>query len=153
MKFKLQRLKSDKNQTFGMVTGEGYQAWSLEDEPRIVKVKGETRIPSGTYELTIRKEDTPLTIKHRQAYNKLGNIWFSYHIEVSNVPNFTGVYIHSGNDQTHTDGCLLFGDTLTITGNVNPLTESTKAIERFYRLVFPELEKGTKCFIEITDEL
>jgi hypothetical protein len=153
MNFKLQRLTHDKNQTFGMVTGEGYQAWSLEDEPRQVKVKGETRIPAGTYQLTIRKEDTPLTIKHRQDYNKLGNIWFSYHIEVSNVPNFSGVYVHTGNDQGHTEGCLLFGDTLTITGTINPLTQSTKAVERFYRLVYPELEKNNEVLIEIKDEI
>lgn len=122
----------------------------LEDEFREIKVKGETRIPAGYYELKIRKEDTPLTIKHREAYGQ----WFKYHIEVTGVPNFQGIYIHAGNNDTHTDGCLLVGNSQnnhhTVQGN--PLVSSIDGTRRVYELIYPELEAGRKVFIEIRDE-
>lgn len=122
----------------------------LEDEFREKKVKGETRIPAGYYELKIRKEETPLTVKHRTDYGQ----WFKYHIEVTGVPNFQGIYIHAGNNDTHTDGCLLIGNTQnnhhTVQGN--PLVSSVDGMRRVYELVYPELEAGHKVFIQIRDE-
>ena len=143
----LKRIYNDANQTFGILTGDGFVSWVLEDEPRIKKVSGETRIPAGTYKLAIRKQDTPLTIKHRVSYWA----WFKYHIEITGVPNFTGIYIHSGNDQSHTDGCLLLGNTLDITMTYKPLTDSTPAVKRFYDKYYPLIDSGEDVFITITD--
>lgn len=155
MEFLLQRLWHDKEQTFGFVREANglYKAYSLEDEPRIDKVKGETRIPAARYKLGIRKEDTPLTIKHRENYNKAYKTpWFKYHIEVLNVKNFNSIYIHSGIDQTHTDGCLLFADKCDLSLSVKPLANSLVAIKRFYDLVYPKLDQNIDCFITIKDE-
>lgn len=90
MKFISQRLLHDNKQTFGIIQGDGYKAFTLEDEPREIKVKGETRIPSGLYLLKIRKEETPLTMKHRIAYAKAGWKTFKFHIEITNVAGFGG---------------------------------------------------------------
>lgn len=149
MKFILQRLIDTGAQTFGFVFGYGYKAHTLEDEFRKLKVPGQTRIAAGVYHLIINKSDTPLTLKHRAAYGS----WFKYHIQLMNVPNFSGIYIHSGNDETHTDGCLLFADACDYSKDKNPMSLSLQAIKRFYDLVYPELEKGTLVTIDIRDEI
>lgn len=149
MNFILQRLFDTGNQTFGFVSGHGYKAHTLEDEKRSLKVKGETRIAPGLHELTINKMDTPLTLKHRAAYGS----WFKYHIQLMNVKDFTGIYIHAGVDQSHTDGCLLFADVCDYTKDKNPMSFSTQAIKRFYELIYPQLEKGIKVTIDIRDEI
>lgn len=149
----LTRFSDNGKSTLGLLhhkeTGK-FIGYTLEDEFREVKVKGETRIPSGYYELKIRKEDTPLTIKHRTDYGS----WFKYHIEVTGVPNFTGIYLHAGNNDTHSDGCLLIGHTQnnhnTIPGN--PLVSSVSGTKSVYELVYPQLEAGHKVFIQIRDE-
>ena len=149
MKFISQRLFHDNKQTFGLLQGEGFKAaFTLEDEPRAVKVKGETRIPAGLYVLKIRKEDTPLTIKHRTTYGS----WFKFHIEITNVAGFGGIYIHAGNDETHTDGCLLLGDALDLSVESKPLTKSMVAVKRFYEIAYPVIESGAQVLLEIRNE-
>jgi len=149
----LTRFSDNGKSTLGLLhhkeTGK-FLNYTLEDEFRAVKVKGETRIPAGYYELKIRKEDTPLTVKHRTAYGT----WFKYHIEVTNVPNFSGIYIHAGNTDDHTDGCLLVGNSQNNHHTVqnSPLTSSIDGTRRVYELVYPELEAGRKVYIQIRDE-
>lgn len=149
----LQRFSDNGKSTLGLLfhkEGKKFLNYTLEDEFREVKVKGETRIPAGYYELKIRKEDTPLTIKHRESYGT----WFKYHIEVTNVPNFQGIYIHAGNSDAHTEGCLLVGNSQNnhMTTQGNPLVSSIDGTRRVYELVYPHLEAGGKAFIEIRDE-
>jgi len=162
MEFVHQRLWSNNEQTFGFIrdTKRLYKAWVLEDEYRDKKVKGETRIPAKKYFLGIRKQDTPLTLKHRESYNSKfkddkGNFieWFKYHIEVLDVENFSGIYYHSGVDQTHTDGCQLLADICNLTSDKNPLSSSLTAVKRFYDLVYPLLEKNIQVTVTIKDEI
>lgn len=153
MNFILQRYSDNGKSTQGILLEKGVKAvffsHALEDEHRDVKVSGETRIPAGFYELKIRKEDTVLTIKHRASYGS----WFKYHIEITGIKNFTGVYVHAGNSEKHTEGCLLLNDT----ANNNMIEEgemsrSQQAVKRFYEKVYPHLEAGNKAFLEIRDE-
>lgn len=148
MRITVNRIHDNKTSTIGylMIDGEFF-CFTLEDEFRATKLRGETRIPEGTYKLLIRKDDTPLTLKHRTAYGP----WFKYHIEIGGIKDFTGVYIHAGNDETHTDGCLLLGDTVAnhIIQPKNPLGASVQAIKRFYERVYPLLEKGQEVLIDI----
>lgn len=149
----LTRFSDNGKSTLGLLhhkeTGK-FLDYSLEDTHRDVKIKGETRIPAGYYELKIRKEDTDLTKKHRIDYGA----WFKYHIEVTGIANFSGVYLHAGNNDGHTQGCLLIGNTQnnhhTVQGN--PLVSSVDGTRRVYELVYPELEAGHKVFIQIRDE-
>lgn len=127
---------------------------SLEDEHRDVKVKKETRIPAGVYELKFREQETELTLKHRIAYNKGEAVpWFKWHIEIVGVKDFSGVYIHSGINESHTDGCVLLMDTMN-NNMIDSLDESRslQAVKRFYQKVGPHLESGQRAFIEIRDE-
>lgn len=76
--------------------GDVFLGYTLEDVVRSgPKVAGRTAIPAGTYGLSVT---------------------FSNHFRkplplLSNVPNFSGVRIHGGNDADDTEGCILVGRT------------------------------------------
>lgn len=123
-----------------------FEAYGLEDEYRTVKVPGETRIPDGRYEIKYRKVISPLTQKYRARFP----LFFSWHLEICDVPGFTCVYMHVGNRETETDGCLLVGDTL----NNNQIDEaflgnSGPAFERVYRKLAKVLDAGGRVFIDV----
>lgn len=157
MKFILQRFSDNRKSTLGIllkVLAHGtsqmtiLQSYTLEDESREEKLSGETRIPAGIYDLVINAADTPLTLKYRKKYS-----WFKYHIEIKNVPGFKGVYIHIGNYDDNTDGCVLLGDSADNNSiSEGMITNSTAAFKRFYDSVFSHLSEGGKATIEIRDE-
>ena len=123
------------------------EAYTIEDEARVIKVPGETCIPAGLYEVKKRKEDTPLTKKYQDKYK-----WFDYHLELQGVEGFKSIYIHVGNTEKHTDGCILVGET----ANLNTQTKgfiggSALAYERIYADVSSALLNKDKVFIEIRD--
>jgi len=120
----------------------------LEDEKRNVKIKGETRIDAGEYFLGIRKEITPLTQKYLDD-KRLP--FFERHIEVLNVPKFVGVYIHIGNTDDDTDGCILVGQKPVSLQEENKIIDSVKTYTAFYSIVYPKLEAGEKVKLIIKD--
>lgn len=118
----------------------------IEDEPRVTKVVGETRIPAGKYKLVIQKASTPKTLEYRAKYP-----WFKNHIELQNVPNFTGIYVHVGNRQADTMGCQVIGiDATTVNGEFEN-KNSTVLFKEWYEAVYPALEKELNIFWEVTD--
>lgn len=154
MYFINQRYSDNGNSTQGLLlerVGDWLKFFShcLEDERRAVKVIHETRFPAGLYPLKIRKEDTPLTIKHRADYG----LWFKYHIEITGIPNFSDVYVHSGISEKHTSGCLLLNDTANNNMiEVGDMARSKQAVQRFYNQVYPYLDEGGEAFLEVRDE-
>lgn len=123
--------------------------YTLEDEYRDEKVMAETRIPAGLYEVDFNKADTPLTKKYKARFPG----FFTYHLEVKNVKGFTGVYLHLGNSDLDSMGCILTGDAAD-NNSVSPgtITNSTIAFTRVYKEIAGVLEAGEKVFIEIRDE-
>jgi len=108
MKVNVLRYKDNGNATLGLLFIDGvFECYTLEDEERHVKVKGETRIPEGTYKINFRKTTSPLTERYQKKYE-----WFDYHLQIQDVPGFQYVYIHVGNSDSNTDGCLLVGSTV-----------------------------------------
>jgi hypothetical protein len=74
--------------------------FAIEDAARTTKIKGETCIPLGTYDLGVR---------HSPSFSpRLGHdmIW------VRNVPGFEYILIHTGNTISDTDGCLIVGKSI-----------------------------------------
>lgn len=147
------------NYTCGFLTNDvqSFRSFCLEDgvSPTGQKIAGQTRIPAGKYELKLQKTDTPLTIKHRKDYANTG--WFKanpnwYHIEVTGIPNYAGVYVHSGNDDAHTLGCLLPNYAFDLSVTDNQGSKSLLAVSDFYAICYPLLEKGEKVFIDVKDE-
>jgi uncharacterized membrane protein len=143
------RYSDDGTTTVGLLYLNGFfYCYTLEDTYHEVKRAGETRIPAGKYTVDFIRQDTPLTIKYREAFPD----WFKYHLEIQKVPGFNGVYIHSGGDHTHTKGCLLVSDSLTIKNENKFLTNSKNTYQKLYTYLRQEIEKGTNVRLIVRDE-
>ena len=131
MKLTLTRFSGQSTSTLGLLfVDNSFECFTLEDEERVVKIKGETRIPEGTYQVKKREVLSGLTKKYRDRFD-----FFDYHFMLQDVPGFEYVYIHIGNDETNTDGCLLVGDGVKSNrfDEKNNLQSSTSAFERLYK--------------------
>jgi len=148
MKINVQRFSAGNEATLGLLfIGKFFWCYTLEDEKRAEKVYGETRIPAGIYNLKLRTHGN-----HHERYSQKFPEFHQGMIEILDVPGFTDILIHIGNDDDDTAGCLLVGNCQreNLTGN-GALIDSTKAYERFYRAVVGSVEKGFSV-IEIKDE-
>ena len=152
MKLKLLRTNSSKNSTSGMLynitSDTEFMCYTLEDEPRDVKVKHETCIPAGEYNLALRM--------HGRMHDKYQFRFADIHIgmiELLDVPNFTDILIHCGNTDNHTSGCLLVGDTQenNNTKESGYIGKSTFAYFRIYKAISEALKSGEHCSIVIED--
>jgi hypothetical protein len=100
--FVLTRVQRDPDVTIGeLKIGVKHVCWVLEDPVREVegkevekwKVKGDTAIPYGRYRIE-------MTFSPRFQMSTP---------ELRDVPGFSGIRIHTGNDARDTEGCLLPG--------------------------------------------
>ena len=147
MLIKMKRFYSDHKATQGVMVVNGSMVYTLEDEKREVKVRGETRIPAGTYQIKLRNEGG-MTKRYADKFGDMhkGMLW------LQNVDNFEWVYIHIGNREDQTDGCILVG--LEAASNSLGITiqRSTDA----YKLIYPSIASAVLsdngAFIEIKDE-
>jgi hypothetical protein len=118
--------------TIGELSVNGvFECFTLEDKVRPVKIKGETAIPAGTYEVAV-------TFSNK--FQKLLPL-------LMDVPNFDGIRIHTGNTAKDTLGCILVGQG---TG-VDSISSSRLA----FAPLFEKLQgviRTEKVFIEITEQ-
>ena len=145
MKLELKRFSSQSDTTLGILFVDGeFECFTLEDEYRADKIKGETRIPAGTYKVEKREVLSGLTKKYRSKYP-----WFDFHFMLQDVPDFQYVYIHIGNDDDHTDGCLLVSDAVKSNrfDENNNLSSSGPAFKRLYQ----KMSEANIVNISITD--
>lgn len=143
------RYADDKTTTVGLLYLNGFfYCYTLEDTYREVKIASQTRIPAGKYNLDFNRHNTDLTMKYRERYPN----WFQFHLEIQHVPNYTGVYIHNGGNHTHTAGCLLVSDSLSVDGTTKTLTNSRETFRRLYTYLKTEIEKGTPVRVILRDE-
>jgi hypothetical protein len=110
MKLEVLRFSSQTDCTHGILfevtdIGKRFLCYTLEDEHRALKVKGETRIPAGTYNIKLRKEGG-----FNQRYTKKYSNIHRGMLHVVDVPGFEYILIHTGNTDEHTAGCLIVGD-------------------------------------------
>ena len=84
----------------GLMLKGTHLAYNIEDGQRDVKVKGETRIPAGTYELFARQSGG-FWGRYKQRFGH------DFVIGFKSVPGFKWILIHVGNDNLDTSGCLL----------------------------------------------
>ena len=159
LEFLLQRYSDDGFSTLGLLLNvtdskQVFIGYTLEDTYRSVKVKGETRFLAGRYELALMKEETPLTLKYRK--DTRFKEFFVHHLWIKNVPNYSGVYIHVGNTNKDTEGCVLIADSVstnTLPTNDGKLFGSANCYKRFYLSIVDHLLKGGKAYITVKDEL
>ena len=110
MKLKVVRFSSQEDSTSGLLfleknAGLEFLCYTLEDEHRNFKVSGETRVPAGTYKIELRTEGG----FHKRYSRKYGRMHKGM-LQITNVPGFEYILIHTGNTDEHTAGCLLVGD-------------------------------------------
>lgn len=113
------------------------ECFSLEDTQRDIegepvekwKIKGETAMPRGLYNVIISfsqrfKRDLPL---------------------LEHVPGFTGIRIHPGNTSADTEGCILVGRGKTD----KTVTESKIAFNALFEKIRKALGDGDTVTIEV----
>ena len=153
MELEVLRFSSQKDSTngilFDITNGERrFLCYTLEDEHRDEKVAGETRVPAGTYDITLRKVGG-FHSRYVKKYGEMhkGMLW------VRDVPNFEYILIHTGNTDEHTAGCLLVGDSQQANfGNSNGMVgSSVNAYKRIYPPIAEALERNEKVTITYTD--
>jgi len=144
MELRLERIASNDEATLGLLFCDGrFECFTLEDEARVRKVPGETRIPAGRYRIGLRREGR-LSGRYAKRFADMhrGMLW------LRGVPDFEWVYIHIGNTDEDTAGCILVGagaDAATMT-----LRDSCAAYEKLYR-VAAEAAAAGELRITITD--
>ena len=141
------RYNSQSDFTDGLLFINGiFKCFTLEDEERTVKVKGETRIPNGRYKIELR------TVGgfHNRYLNKYGANFHKGMLWVKDVPNFEYILIHTGNTDEHTAGCLLVGMNQDA-NNVGFLGNSTVAYKMIYKDVRDAILQGEEVWINYKD--
>jgi len=147
MELKVYRYSSQSQTTLGALHIDGkFECYTLEDQHQDIKVKGETRIPAGTYNIGLR------TVGGFDARYKAK---FSFHkgmLQVLDVPGFEYILIHIGNDEDDTAGCLLVGNTANNNRlNKGFIGDSTTAYKSLYPRVLQALTDGLDVTIEYID--
>ena len=154
MKLKVIRYSSQKDSTNGALFVENddlsldFLCYTLEDEYRKEKIRSETRIPSGEYEIKLRKEGG----FHAKYSKRFSEIHIGM-LHIIDVPNFEYILIHCGNTDEHTAGCLLVGDSQenNILKKDGFIGSSTQAYKRIYPKISSKLENGEEVTIEYID--
>lgn len=114
---------------------------TLEDESREIKVPGETALFAGKFKILLRplgesRLDERYT-KHFHFYE--GQLW------LQDTPQFTYTYLHCGNDDDDTDGCVLVG----LLRFVSSIGRSRDAYRVLYPLMLKELKAGNDLYLDI----
>ena len=144
MELRLERIAGNGEATLGLLFRDGrFECFTLEDEARARKVPGETRIPAGRYRIGLRREGG-LSGRYAKRFAAMhrGMLW------LRGVPGFEWIYIHVGNTDADTAGCILVGagaDAAAMT-----LRDSRAAYERLYRDV-ADAAAADELRITITD--
>tara|TARA_R110000824_G_scaffold7695_3_gene34776 strand:- start:2576 stop:3040 length:465 start_codon:yes stop_codon:yes gene_type:complete len=125
----------------------GELCYILEDERRDAKVAGETCIPVGVYQVKYRNEGGMT-----QRYAAKFGDWHRGMLWLQDVVDFTFVYIHIGNTDDDTDGCLLTGTTATQTASGNWVVNSSRdAYEKVYGLIADTLDTGEDVVLMVRE--
>ena len=147
MKLEVLRFNSSDDFTTGLLFDvtdnvRSFLCYTLEDQAQTQKVYGETRIPSGTYKLTLRAQGG----FHTRYAAKFGD-WHRGMIYVNDVPNFEYILWHIGNDDDDTAGCLLVGKT----SQDNFIGSSTNAYKEIYPPIRDAILNGDDVSVTYID--
>lgn len=153
MNLEVLRFSSKSDSTSGLLfevtdIGRSFLCYTLEDEARVLKVKGETRIPAGIYNIELRKEGG-----FHQRYTKKYSDIHRGMLHIVDVPNFEYILIHTGNTDEHTAGCLIVGDSQENNGVLKDgfVGKSVNAYRRIYPRIAKAIESGEQVTIKYID--
>ena len=154
MKIEVKRLADNGDTTLGVLYINGvFECFTVEDEERSTKKRGETRVPNGTYDINLRAEGG-FHSKYKVKYKNMHKGMLCIH----NKPNwklenddmsFQYILIHTGNTEKHTAGCLLVND--AVSGKTFTGSSSRDAYMDIYPKIVKALDSNEKVTITYTD--
>lgn len=144
MELYLNRFYSDGNGTSGILYLDDKPFCYTTENPWKDNEKSISCIPEGKYKVRFREDPTPLTMHYRKKYD-----FFSFHLQVLDVKNRTGIYIHVGNSPKDVQGCIAVGQSAGDIGS-NFVGSSRKAFKKLYSKLKAELSKDLPVNITIT---
>ena len=136
MKLKLNRIFLGSSATIGELYVDGeHIADTLEDRvrPEGEKVYGKTAISEGTYEVKLT---------YSPRFKKILP-------EILNVPNFSGIRIHSLNKAEESEGCIGVGEWNG--EDTNWISNSRKAFNKLFAILQEASDRGEKITITINN--
>lgn len=136
MELKLNRIFLGSSATIGeLYIDKKYIADTLEDRvrPEGEKVYGKTAIPEGMYEVKLT---------HSPRFKKILP-------EILNVPNFSGIRIHSLNKAEESEGCIGVGEWNG--KDTNWISNSRKAFNKLFAILQEASDRGEKITITINN--
>ena len=108
-------------------------------EIRKIKVYGQTAVPFGRYQVTLKIQSPKYSKRKQYEFCK------GYLPRLLDVPGFDGILLHIGNTEKDTEGCILVGMN-TVKGKV---MQSTETFKKLYAILKEADEKGEKIYITI----
>ena len=143
MRLDLQRFVELPEETIGLLSTTAEDnaraqplCWILEDQaqPPGVKVPGETRIPAGIYPIQLYTAGR-LYATYTRRWD-----WHRGMLQLVDVPGFSCILIHPGNNDGDTRGCLLPG----LSASLAPpqVLSSRAAYEQLYRVSVAAAAQG-----------
>lgn len=136
MELKLNRIFLGSSATIGeLYIDKKYIADTLEDRvrPEGEKVYGKTAIPEGVYKVVL---------SYSQRFKKILP-------EILNVPNFSGIRIHSLNKAEESEGCIGVGEWNG--KDTNWISNSRKAFNKLFAILQEASDRGEKITITINN--
>jgi len=122
-----------------------HECFGLEDERRKVKVPGETCIPEGRFEIKLRTEGDA----HKRYLHRFPGVHVGM-LHLQDVPQFTWIQIHPGNDDDDTDGCPLPGTyPMILPDGEFEVAASVKAYLKLYKKVVEAIAVGRRVFCTV----
>lgn len=119
----------------------GIKQTTLLSDIKRIKVKGDTAIPTGTYQLSMNVTSPRFSKKkfYQDACN--GQV-----PRILDVPGFDGVLIHVGNTTKDTEGCILVGENKVVGQVINSKNTWLRLMNDY---LLPAKRMGVKITITI----
>lgn len=147
MELQLKRIARKSTYTIGRLSVNGkYFCDTIEDCDRLYlgkpKVKGETAIPCGRYEIT-----------QNVFSNRFGNKTFYKNLcggflpRLLNVPLFDGVLLHCGNSANDSSGCIIIGMNKVVGKVIDSQKTYTKLMKDY---LLPAKNRNERIYITIS---
>ena len=148
MKLQVIRTQFGNDATNGMLFINGlFECYTLEDQYQAVKVWGETCIGEGSDKIKFKKWGG----FHEKYKVRYGADHYGM-LHVQDVPNFTNCYIHVGNTESNTDGCLLPNTNVSLVNGEWVGGDSGGVYKPLYERLSKELDEGYEVWLNVRDE-